>query len=252
MRNIWAFAKREYWHYFASPMAYAVALMFVVVVGVIFLSNVFGATRFGQPPDATVTNSVMTTLFLFFAPIITMRLLADEQRSGTMELLLTGPVREWELVWGKWLGAWFFSLTLLAITAIYPFILTIYGNPDLGPVLTGYLGLALLYGAILALGVLASSFTANLVAAAAIGYGFVLSIWIFQGFVDILTALATVASSEPVQAVVAVMGYLDLPSHYDNLVSVGLINSSDIVYYVSITFIALYITTRIVEARRWR
>ncbi|MFQ5409364.1 MAG: ABC transporter permease, partial [Anaerolineales bacterium] len=127
MRNLWTITKREYVHYFVSPMAYAIALLFLAILGLIFLIGVTNS----QQPNATAAFGPMLTIFLFFAPALTMRLLADEQRSGTLELLLTSPVREWELVLGKWLGAWLFSLTLIATTAIYPLILRAYGNPDL-------------------------------------------------------------------------------------------------------------------------
>ena len=244
MRNMWTITKREYIHYFVSPMAYAVALMFLVILGLIFI---IGVTQSAQP-NATASFGPMLTIFLFFAPVLTMRLLADEQRAGTLELLLTSPIREWELVVGKWLGSWLFAITLILLTMIYPLILVVYGNPDLGPVYSSFIGLSLLVGAVLAIGVFASSLTSNVVVAAALGLLFALGVWIIRFVSSAIEALTLFTNS----SVISIIEFLDFNSHFSDTFSRGIIDTSDAFYYISVIAIALYIATRVVQSRRWR
>jgi hypothetical protein len=124
MRNVWIIASREFRHYFVSPIAYALATMLYLILGGIFFINVYYGLQTGQiTPDGRIVIGAMVTILLFATPAITMRLLADEYRMGTMELLLTAPVRDWELVVGKWLGALGFMFVVLAVTWVYPLIL---------------------------------------------------------------------------------------------------------------------------------
>ena len=127
MRNVWAIASREYKQYFVSPVAYAVAFLFLIVLGWFFfsgmLSAIVNAAYQSYAPSAQIVIGPMVTLFLFFMPAVTMGVLAQEQRQGTMELLLTAPVRDAELVVGKWLGSFLFVLTLLALTLVFPIAL---------------------------------------------------------------------------------------------------------------------------------
>jgi ABC-2 type transport system permease protein len=176
-----------------------------------------------------------------------MRLLADEQKKGTLELLLTMPIQEWELVIGKWLGAWLFGLCLIGTTGIYALVLYAFGNPDSGVVYAGFLGLALLIGAILAIGVFASSLTSNLIASVAIGYAFVLMIWIV-GFVG--SGLRYFFGGNLTMTLLT--EYIDFSGHFSNNFNRGVIDTTDIVYYASIIVVTLFLATRVVEARRWR
>ena len=241
---MWTITKREYIHYFVSPMAYAVALMFLLILGLIFI---IGVTQSAQP-NATAAFGPMLTIFLFFAPVLTMRLLADEQRAGTLELLLTSPIREWELVVGKWLGSWLFAITLILLTMIYPVILVAYGNPDLGPVYSSFIGLSLLVGAVLSIGVFASSLTSNVVVAAALGLLFALGVWIIRFVSSAVKALTLFTNS----SVIEIIEFLDFNSHFSDTFSRGIIDTSDAFYYISVIAFALYVTTRIVQSRRWR
>jgi ABC-2 type transport system permease protein len=247
MRNTWTIAKREFAHYFVSPIAYAVAVLFLSILGLLFVANVNNVAQQGGSPSISFVFGPLTTLLLFFAPVLTMRLLADEQNKGTLELLLTAPLQEWELVVGKWLGAWLFGLCLLATTTIFAVILYAYGNPDTGVVYAGLLGLALLIGAILAIGVFASSITGNLIASVAIGYAFVLTIWII-GFVGQVVRVLFGGN----QAITTVAEYIDFAGHFSNNFNRGVIDTTDIVYFVSVIVVALFMATRVVEARRWR
>lgn len=256
MRNIWTIAKREFTHYFVSPIAYAVAFMFLSILGFLFVLNVVqgassGGFGGGVTPTMNFVFGPLRSLILFFAPVLTMRLLAEEQNRGTFELLLTAPVREWEVVIGKWLGAWFFGLCLLATTLVYALILFAYGNPDTGPIYSGYLGLALTIGAILAVGVFASSLTGNLIVAVAIGYAFTLMIWIFGLASDLVQSLIG-GTSELAGNIAEFIRYIDFNGHYQSTFGQGVIETVDVLYFVTIIVVALFFAIRVVEARRWR
>lgn len=247
MRNVWTVAKREFAHYFVSPVAYAVAVLFLSIVGLIFVVSVSQLSQGGEPSMGFVFGP-LTSLFLFFAPVITMRLLAEEQSKGTLELLLTAPLKEWELVLGKWLGAWLFGLSLVGVTVIYAAILYAYGNPDPGPIYSSYLGMALMVGAVLAVGVFASSLTGNLIVAVAIGYTFMLTIWIIGFASNLLQSIFGVGNNN----IVDFANYIDFSNHYSNSFGRGIIDTVDIVYFVSVIAISLFLATRVVEMRRWR
>jgi ABC-2 type transport system permease protein len=255
MRNTWTIAKREFAHYFVSPIAYAVAIMFLVLLGFLFIVPV-GQTAAsagmggGMQPSMEYVFGPLVSLILFFSPVLTMRLLAEEQNKGTLELLLTAPVREWEVVVGKWLGAWMFGLVLLATTLIYCLILYAYGNPDTGPIVSGYLGLALLIGAILAVGLFASSLTGNLIVSVAIGYAFVLLIFIIGAASQL--AQSVLGGFSQTQFIANTIKYLDFGEHYYSTFQRGTIETIDILYFVTVIVVALFLSVRVVEARRWR
>lgn len=260
MRNAWTIAKREFAHYFVSPIAYAVALMFLIILGLLFVLNINsmvsqqGSQFGGSSPQATMdfVFSPLGSLILFFTPVLTMRLLSEEQNKGTLELMLTAPLREWELILGKWLGAWFFGLCLIATTGVYALILYAYGKPDPGPIAAGYLGLSLVIGALLALGVFASSLTGNLIVSVAIGYAFVLFIWIVGAASNFVQAMFGGLAATSGSFLVSFVQYLDFSHHYQDTFIRGIINTSDIVYFVSIIVLSLFFATRVVEMRRWQ
>jgi ABC-2 type transport system permease protein len=157
MRNVWIIARREFRHYFVSPLAYAVlAMVFLILGGIFFINIYYGMEMGGISPDGRIVLQPLVTILLFATPALTMRLLADEQRMGTMELLLTAPVRDWELVIGKWLGSFFFMLLILATTWIYPFFLDLMTDPgiDQGVLVSAYVGLTFMVASMLAMGVL--------------------------------------------------------------------------------------------------
>ncbi len=248
MRNVWTIAKREFAHFFVSPVAYAVALLFLSIVGLIFVVSVASTAQNGGEPSMNFVFGPLTSLFLFFAPVITMRVLAEEQSKGTLELLLTAPIQEWELVLGKWLGAWFFGLCLIGVTIIYAAIMYAYGNPDAGPIYSSYLGMALMVGAVLAVGVFASSLTGNLIVSVAIGYTFMLTIWIIGFATTLLQSFFGAGNTKLIDFV----SHLDFSNHFSNSFGRGIIDTVDIVYFISVIAISLFLAARVVEARRWR
>jgi ABC-2 type transport system permease protein len=243
MRNVWTVAKREFNMYFASPIAYAVAFGLLLIQGLFFYADFANSALFGSPPDPTRSVSLFVTLLLFFTPAITMRLLAEEQRTGTIELLLTAPVREWELVTGKWLAALGFVGLLIGLNATYALILSRFVTPglDLGTLAAAYVGLLLVVGGMLAIGVFVSSLFSNQIAAFFGIMGLLLLMWII---------------SYPVQndtgPVATVIKHLSFSDHYYNNFLSGVVDLTDIVYFVSVVVLFLFMAARAVESRRWR
>ena len=243
MRNVWTIASREYKLYFASPAAYVVAFMLLLVLGIIFYANITGSIVQQFPPSIQSVLGPLMTILLFATPAITMRLLAEEQRLGTIELLLTAPVRDWELVVGKWLGGTLFILTILAVTWLYPIVMNQLVSPgiDQGPLITGYLGVVLFCAALVAIGVAVSSLFANQLA-------------VFVG--TLLVYLVLWLISVPLQASGGQGGellrYLDITEHFFNTFYQGIIDLSDVIYFLSLTALALFLGTISVETRRWR
>lgn len=249
MRNIWIIAKREYNHYFISPIAYVVAFMILLTTGIIFAINIYffiqnAFQSFGQVPDISPITGAFGFLLVLSIPAITMRLLADEARMGTLELLLTAPVRDFELVAGKWLGGFLFMLTILAVTLVYPLILNNLVTPGIDQqlVISSYLGVILVTAAFLALGVGFSAIFTNQVAAFFITLSAFVFLWWLIGFpAQVLQGTAS-----------EVFRYLDMKTHFYEALNVGNIRLSDLVYFFSLIALGLFMGTTAIEMRRWR
>ncbi len=248
MRNIWTIARREYKHYYSSPAAYIISFVFLLVLGIIFYANLGSALVQQQyqqstPPGIQIIIGPLVTLFFFTIPGLTMNLLSEERRLGTLELMLTYPVKDWELIVGKWLGGFMFVLTVILCTAVYPIILQFMtqGGLDRGLVFTGYLGIILFSAALVALGVAVSSFFSNQVAAFFASLGVFMALWLI---------------SLPIQAMGSSSGaliqYLDFSNHFYNSLYEGVFQLSDVVYYLSVTALGLFVGTVVTEIRRWR
>ncbi len=243
MRNIWIVAQKEFKHFVISPIAYAIAFGILLFLGIFFYSNLVYASAQQFAPSIQIIIGPLVTLLLFSTPAITMRTLAEEQKNGTLEILLTAPVRDWEVVVGKWLGSLMFILVLLLLTWVFPIVLNQLVEPgiDQGLMTTGYLGLFLLSSALIAIGVMASSFFSNQIAAFFASLGLILLL---------------LAISFPAQALGAsgseLLRYLNISDHfYDNFYR-GVIELKDVVYYLSVTALALFLGSVSVETRRWR
>jgi len=247
MRNIWTIAKREYKIYFSSPLAYIVMLIIFGVIGVIFALNIINLTSnpfgFSQAPDVSIVTGPMAFLLVFSAPALTMRLLADEQRMGTLELLLTAPVRDWELVVGKWFGSFLFVLTIIGFSLIFPLILNSMVDPGIDQqlMLSSYLGIILVAAAFLSIGVSISAMFSNQFAAFFLAMGLLVILWFLIGI--------------PGQVIFTggeIFDYLNMNDRFYNSLSQGIINLSDIVYFLSVTALGLFIGSVATETRRWR
>ena len=172
MRNTWAIAWKEIRGYFTSPVAYVVALIFVALTGYFFVRSVDSILSGPNFPEASLRDTLrQISVFIlpWLAPVLTMRLLAEEQKMGTIELLLTSPVRDWEVVAGKYIASLLTLVVTIALTSYYVLLLYAFGDPDSGPVLSAYLGLFLFSAAALEIGLMASSLSSNQIVAAVIG-----------------------------------------------------------------------------------
>ncbi|MBI2907915.1 MAG: ABC transporter permease subunit [Chloroflexi bacterium] len=236
MRNTTSIAVKELRSYFASPIAYVVTAVFLVITGYFFAFNIVNAQ------EATIRGFLFPGGFvmLLLAPILTMRLLAEEQKMGTLELLLTAPVRDAEVVLGKYVASILIYLAMIALTLYYPVLLFLFGDPDPGPIASGYLGLFLLGAAFIAVGILASSLSSNQIVAAVIGFGILILLWVINGAGGFL--------SGPPKAVV---DYLALPAHFGDFAA-GIIDTKNLIYYLSLTALFLFLAVRSLETRRWR
>jgi ABC-2 type transport system permease protein len=247
MRNIWTIAKREYNNYFNSPLAYVVALAILFPIGIIFSVTMLGSSQQsmmgGPAPTAEQLTSWFVILLIFFCPAVTMRLLSDEARMGTLELLLTAPIRDFELVAGKWLGAFLFIFSLIAITLIFPIIMNNYVTPgiDLKILLSAYLGVVLVSAALIALGVGISAIFSNQFAAFFVTFVLFFFLWMLVG----VPAFFIENGGD-------VFKYLSLSTHFFESMNRGTIALGDIVYFISLTALGLFAGTTAVEIRRWR
>ena len=237
MNNTLTIAWKETKAYFTTPTAYIVGAMFLVLTGIFF---VFDMTR--PFAEASVRNFVSwASLFIMFlAPLLTMRLLAEEQKLGTLELLLTAPVRDWEVVLGKYIASFITLFVVILFTLYYVLLLYVFATPDTGPILSAYFGLVLYGTAALAIGLMASSLSGNQIVAAVVGIGILLTLSFIDRIASIVEGLAA-----------DVLNGISMNAHFTDF-SRGVIDTSHIVYYVSMAAVFLFIAVRSLETRRWR
>ncbi len=248
MRNIWTIARREYRHYFTSPIAYIAALLTLLTVGIYFVVIIYYLTNQSYynntAPGIDIVISPLATVFLFAAPALTMRLLADEQRMGTLELLLTTPIKDGELVVGKWLGAFLFMLTIIAITLVYPIVLNKLTSPgiDQGVMISAYIAIVLLAAVFMAIGTAMSSFFNNQFAA------FFATLAVLILFWWLIRLPTFIIQNDSIKNI---FNYLDLNGRFNSMLG-GKMSVSDVVYPISLTALGLFLSAVAVEIRRWK
>lgn len=255
MRNIWPILKRELKSYFVSPIAYVVIFIFLLIAGYFFYANftnysfisLQAASSSAGFQGLTPTDVVLRPLFgnlsvlmLLMMPLLTMRLFAEEKKTGTMELLLTYPVRDIEVLLGKFLACLLVFALMLALTLSYIVFLAVLTDPEFGPIITGYVGLLLVGAAFISLGILASSLTENQIVAAAISFGLLLLFWIV-GWSSYFVG----------PKLAAVINHVSLLEHLESF-SKGVFDTNDIIYYLSFAFLCLFLTSRSLESKHWR
>ncbi|MCL6543705.1 MAG: ABC transporter permease [Bryobacteraceae bacterium] len=254
MRNVWTIYRKELKSYFASPIAYLLLVVFALIFGYIFYAGVaifvtrgLESQMFGRGMPMDMNEWVirpwmmnMSVIGLFMIPMITMRLFAEEKRSGTIELLMTSPVRDTEIILGKWFAALTMLVILLAVPALNLGFLFAYGKPDWRPIVVGYLGLLLQGGALLAIGTLISTMTRNQIIAGGATFAVCLLLWIL----DWVSTYETAAWAK-------VVSYLSVVTHYEPF-SKGVLDSKDVIFYLSVIFLGLFLTARSMESVRWR
>ncbi len=241
----WAVFKRELSLYFRSPIAYAVAFALLFFIGVLFNGYLVQAN--GQfPADSTYVPSLLTFLMFLIAPLLTMRLISEETREGTLEVLMTLPMNEAHFIVGKFLAAWAYYTLLLLITVVFHIILTTIGTPDLGAAFGAYLGAWLYGGAVLAVALIWSAVTEDQIVAAFLGAATILVLYLAE------VAAIWIAGNPNTASLANVVRQLGLQAHYDATLARGIIRAEDILYFIFMMIGALFITIRIVETRRWR
>jgi ABC-2 type transport system permease protein len=257
VRNAFTIAGKELRSYFVSPIAYVVLTGFLLLGGWFFfnllarfnfLLSIYSAMRNPEAQTRLNLNDFviapllhnLSVVLVILVPVITMRSFAEEKRSGTYELLMTSPLSISEIVAGKFLGALGFLIVMLGLTGIYPLILLMYGNPEMGVIAAGYLGLLLLATAFLTVGLLTSSFTENQIIAAVSCLVLLLLLYVISWPAE---------TAGPVLG--AVLKYLSLTEHFGEMVK-GVLDTKDLVYFGSVILLALFLTQRSVESVRWR
>jgi ABC-2 type transport system permease protein len=253
MSNILAIAQKELKSYFASPIAYIVLGLFAFVYGYFyavmfsyFMQMSMRGAMGGAPPmnvnqdllRPVVQN--MLVVLLFVMPLITMRTYSEEKRSGTIELLLTAPLTDFQIIMGKFLGAMGLFVAMMAVTLPHVVILFVYGNPEWKPIVTGYLGLLLFGGCFISLGLFISSLTTNQIVAAVVTFSVFLMLWVINWLGSFSTGW-----------VAAVTNYLSITDQLDDFTK-GVIDTSHLIYYLSFITFGLFLTAKAVDTERWR
>jgi ABC-2 type transport system permease protein len=254
MSNILAIAQKELKSYFASPIAYIVIGLFSIMFGWFFVNLLYYFERMsmqagmmGQGGNMNVNDMLIAPLFLnvsvillFTLPAVTMRTYSEEKRSGTIELLLTSPLTDFQIVMGKFLGGFVLYAAMLAISLPHVALLFLYGNPEWQPVATGYLGLLLMGGCFLALGLFISSLTKNQIVAAMATFAVFLMFWVINWMASF--------SSPTTQSV---LNHLSITEHLNDFTR-GVLDTKHLVYYLSFIGFGLFLTVRSVDSERWR
>ena len=254
MRNVWIICRKELRSYFVSPVAYLLLAMFTFIFGWFFWNMVNGFVRWsmasqmrGQMSPVNINEELIRPLIsniavigLFFIPIITMRLFAEEKRTGTIELLATSPIRDLEIIIGKWLAALLLYAGMLLLTGLNLLWLFKYGTPDWKPLLVTYLGFLLQVAALLAIGTFISTLTRNQIIAGAATFGVCLLLWVLEW-----------SSSYESTTWSRVLAYISIIPHFETFAR-GVISTKDTIFYLSVIFLGLFLTARSMESLRWR
>jgi len=254
MSNILAIAQKEIRAYFSSPIAYIVIGLFALLFGYFYVAILDWFVRQGMsgamgmaPAPLNLNQQFVrplllnaTVVLLFVLPMITMRTYSEEKRSGTIELLLTSPLTDMQIILGKFTGALVLYASMLGVTLLYVGVLFVFGNPEWKPIVTAYLGLLLLGGCFISVGMLISSFTRNQIVAAMLTFGVFLLLWVIDWIGTFLGP-----SGE------TIVNYLSITRHFEDFAK-GVIDTTHLIYYVSFITFGLFLTAKSVDSERWR
>jgi ABC-2 type transport system permease protein len=240
--HTWTIFRREIGQYFTAPYAYFVASAFLVFCGLLFAQNFQQAVQTGTSIYAAFVPSNIAFLMILFAPLLTMRVLAEEKREGTIELLLTAPVPEGAIVLGKFFGVWCYYTVLLGLTLVYQLVLLAYAPPDIGHTILAYLGVWLYGGAMLAVGMVFSALTENQILAAFLSVIVLLLLYLGDFAGDVIGN----------EAVAQIIRQLSLLGHFSTSFQAGVLRAEDVAFFAGIIVIMLYLSIRAVQAQRWQ
>jgi ABC-2 type transport system permease protein len=229
-------AKREIRTYFNSPIAYIVITVFMLLSGYLFFSSLF----IERQAELRSYFNLMPLLLSFIVPAMAMRLIAEEKASGSLEMLITMPVRDWQVIVGKFLAGMALLAAMVGLTLFYAVTVMLVGPLDKGPAIGGYLGILLVGGAYMAIGVMASTLTRNQIVAFIIGFAISFSLYLFYRLVPFMP-----------ESLRPMLAYLSVESHFDGM-SRGIIDSRDVIYYLSVMVVSLVIATVSLESRKWK
>ncbi len=255
MKNIWAICKKEIKAYFTSPIAYVIITVFLVLIGFFFYSLIWWfnsqSLQMAQNPysyqQLNINQMVYSPLFhnmsiilLLMVPLLTMRLFSEEKRRQTDELLFTSPISVNQIILGKYFASLFVLLVMLFLTGIFSIFVFAYGNPEPIPILNGYFGLFLMGAAFISAGIFFSSLTENQIVSAVLTFGALLLFWILNW-----------ASYSAGGMWKSVLNYISFFQHFDDMTR-GILDTTDLVFYLSFIFLGLFLTHSVIQSRRWR
>jgi ABC-2 type transport system permease protein len=229
-------AKREIRTYFNSPIAYIVVTVFLLLAGYLF----FGSLFIERQAELRSYFNLQPLLFSFIVPAMAMRLIAEEKGNGTLEMLVTMPVRDWQVVLGKFLAGMALLATLIGLTMIYGVTVMSVGPLDRGPAIGGYIGLLLMGGAYMSIGVMASSFTRNQIVAFILAFAISFALFLFSRLMQIAPEVLR-----------PVLSFMSIETHFESI-SRGVLDSRDVLYYLSVMAVSLVIATVALESRKWK
>jgi ABC-2 type transport system permease protein len=255
MNNVWAICKKEIKSYFTSPIAYVAITVYLILVGFFFHSLILWfntqSMQMAQNPyylqQMNINQMVFSPLFhnisiilLLMIPLLTMRLFSEEKKIKTDELLYTSPISVNQIILGKYFASLFVLLAMLLLTGILSLLTFVYGNPELKPILIGYLGLFLMGAAFMAVGIFFSSVTENQIVAAVLTFGSLLLFWVLNW-----------ASYSAGGFWKEILNYVSFFQHFDDMTK-GILDTTDLVYYISFIFLGLFLTHSVIQSRKWR
>ena len=236
MHQVLVLAKKEFRSYFDSPVAYVVIALFLLIAGWQFSTALF----LGNSADLRTLFSMQRFILLFFIPALSMRLIAEEKRLGTIELLMTLPIKDWQLVLGKFLAAYLLVAITIFLTLIHYITISILGEPDFGAAIGGYLGIVLIVGVYLSIGIFTSSLTQNQIVAFIVSFVIIFTLFILRSVIVFFPGF-----------IATILEYLSIDYHFNNI-SRGVIDSRDLIYYFSMMFLFLFLTVQSLESRKWK
>ncbi len=236
MHQILILARKEFRSYFDSPVAYVVITLFLLIAGWQFSTALF----LSNTADLRTLFSMQRFILLFFIPALSMRLISEEKRLGTIELLMTLPIKDWQLVLGKFLAAYLLVAITIFLTLIHYITISILGEPDLGAAVGGYLGIILIVGVYLSIGIFTSSLTQNQIVAFIVAFVIIFTLFILRSVIVFFPGF-----------IASILEYLSMDYHFDNIAR-GVIDSRDLIYYFSMMFLFLFLTVQSLESRKWK
>ncbi|PIS27965.1 MAG: ABC transporter [Candidatus Marinimicrobia bacterium CG08_land_8_20_14_0_20_45_22] len=254
MGNMFTIFKRDVRSYFSSPIAYVVIGLFLAVIGIFFYLMLSSFLQYSyaammQRQNVPLNVNLMMirpfllntcVIVLFMIPMITMRSFSEDKKSGTMELLLTSPLTNWQIILGKFFATYFLFVVMTVVTFLFMIFLFIWGKPQLMPVLIGYLGLLLMGAALVAMGNFISSLTENQIVAAVGTFAGAMFLWVIGFAADFAGKIFG-----------SFFGYISIIQHFEDF-SKGVFDTSHLVFYLSLTFLMLFLTYQSVESSKWR